>query len=76
MATTSSNTDMSIGLGLLFSIVAMAGAAATTVFGYTYAVQHEAGEAARALQINSGVAFGVAVGAALLAIVAIHVYDN
>jgi hypothetical protein len=71
MATTSSKTDMSLGLGLLFSIVAVAGAVGTAVFGYLYALEH-----ARAVQINSGIAFGVAMLAAGLAIVAIHVYED
>ena len=76
MTTMSSKTDMGVGLGLFFSILAIAGAIATTVFGYTYAIQHAAGEASRALQVNSGIAFGVAMTAAALAIVAIHLYDN
>jgi hypothetical protein len=76
MATTSSKTDIGIGLGLLFSILAISGAIATAVFGYTYAIHHAAGEASRALQVNSGVAFGIAMTAGALAIVAIHLYDS
>lgn len=76
MATTSSKTDLSIGLGLLFSIIALAASVATAVFGYSYAVEHAAGEAARTLQINGGIAFGLAMLAASLAIVAIHVYAD
>lgn len=75
MTTTSSETDLSIGLGILFSILAIAAAAATLLFGYSYAIQHAAGEAARGLQITSGLAFGVAMLAASLAIVGIHLYD-
>jgi hypothetical protein len=71
MATTSSKTDMSIGLGLLFSIVALGASATTAIFGYSYALDH-----ARAIQINGGVAFGIAMLAAALAIVAIHAYDD
>jgi len=71
MATTSSKTDMSIGLGLLFSILAVVASVATAVFGYSYALDH-----ARALQINGGIAFGVAMLAGALAIVAIHAYDD
>lgn len=71
MATMSSKTDMGVGLGLLFSIIAVAAAVATTVFGYTNAIDH-----ARVLQVNGGIAFGVAMLAAGLAIVAIHVYDD
>lgn len=76
MATTSSKTDMSVGLGLLFSIIAVAAAGATTLFGYSYAIEHAAGAAARTIQINGGIAFGVAMVAAALAIVAIHVYED
>lgn len=71
MATTSSRTDLSVGLGLLFSIIALLASAATAVFGYSNAVEH-----ARALQVNGGIAFGVAMAAAALAIIAIHAYDN
>jgi len=71
MATTSSKTDMSVGLGLLFSIIAVIASAATGVFGYANAVEH-----ARALQVNGGIAFGVAMATAALAIVAIHAYDD
>lgn len=76
MATTSSKTDMSVGLGLLFSIIAVAAAGATAMFGYSYAIEHAAGEAARGIQINGGIAFGVAMLAAALAVVAIHVYAD
>lgn len=76
MATTSSKTDMSVGLGLLFSFVAVGAAVATAVFGYSYAIQHAAGEAARTLQVNGGIAFGVAMIGAALAVVAIHVYED
>jgi len=76
MATKSSKTDMSVGLGLLFSILALATAGLTTVYGYDYAVQHAAGEAARTIQINGGIAFGAAMLTAAIAIVAIHVYAD
>lgn len=75
MTTTSSGTDMGVGLGLLFSLIAILAALATTALGYSYAIQHAAGEASRALQVNGGVAFGIAIAAACLAIVAIHVYE-
>ncbi|ACV48450.1 hypothetical protein GBQ70_14835 [Halomicrobium sp. ZPS1] len=62
---------MSVGLGLLFSIVAVVASVATGVFGYSYALEH-----ARAVQVNGGIAFGVAMLAAGLAIVAIHAFDD
>jgi len=71
MATTSSKTDMSIGLGLLFSIIALLASAATGMFGYANAVDH-----ARALQVNGGIAFGVAMAAGAIAIIAIHAFDD
>ncbi len=75
MATTT-RTDLGLGLGVLFSLVAVGAAVATTVLGYTYAVNHAAGEAARATQVNGGLAFGLALLAAGLAVAALHVYDN
>lgn len=73
---TTTQTDLGIGLGLLFSLIAVGAALATTVLGYTYAINHAAGEAARATQINAGLAFGLAVLAAGLAVAALHVYDT
>ena len=74
--TTTTQTDLGVGLGLLFSLLAVGGAVATTVLGYTYAVNHAAGEAARATQIHAGLAFGLSLLAAGLAVTALHVYDN
>jgi len=73
---TSTNSDMGVGLGLLFSLIAIGAAIATTVLGYNYAVAHAVGEAARATQINAGLAFGLALVAAGLAVTAVHVYGN
>jgi len=73
---TRTRTDKGLGLGVLFSIVAVGGALATAALGYTYAVNHAAGEAARATQVNAGIAFGVGLLAAGLAVTALHVYDN
>ena len=75
MATTT-QTDLGVGLGVLFSLVAIGAAVATTVLGYTYAINHAAGEAARATQINAGLAFALALVAGGLAVAALHVYDN
>ncbi|MCU4799366.1 hypothetical protein SAMN05216559_3185 [Halomicrobium zhouii] len=75
MATTT-QSDFGVGLGLLFSLVALGAAIATTVLGYNYAIAHAAGEAAGTTQITAAVAFGVALLAGGLAVSAIHVYDN
>ena len=73
---TSTQSDLGVGLGLLFSLIAVGAAIATTVLGYNYAINHAAGEAARATQINAGIAFGLALLAAGLAVTAVHVYGN
>lgn len=73
---TSTQSDLGTGLGLLFSLAAIGAAIVTTVLGYNYAINHAAGEAARATQINAGVAFGLAMLFAALAVTAVHVYDN
>ena len=75
MATTT-QTDLGVGLGVLFSLVAIGAAVVTTVLGYTYAINHAADQAARATQIGAGLAFGLAIVAAGLAVIALHVYDN
>lgn len=70
--TTQSATDRSVGLGLLFSVVAVVAAVALGVLGYQSAIDH--GESAELAQLLSGVAFGVAVFVGAVAIVAIHVH--
>jgi hypothetical protein len=76
MATTETNSDLSVGLGLLFSLVAVGAAVAAAAFSHSYAIQHAVGEASRALQVNSGVAIGVAMLAAGLAVMAIHAFEG
>lgn len=73
---TQTETDLGIGLGLVFSLVALGGATVTTVLGYTYAVEHAAGVAVRATQITAGLAFGLALFAGVLAIAAVHVHES
>ncbi|MFB6309444.1 MAG: hypothetical protein ABEH35_08950 [Haloarculaceae archaeon] len=75
MVETASRSDLSVGLGLVFGLLAVGAAIATTVAGYTYAVEHAAGESATLFQLASGWGFGVAVLLASLAIVAIHVFE-
>jgi hypothetical protein len=70
--TAQSATDRSVGLGLLFSLAAVAAAVATGVFGYESALAH--GGNAGSAQLLSGVAFGLAVLVGVVAIVAVHVY--
>jgi len=72
--TTNSATDMGIGLGALFGVVALIGAGVTAVSSYNYAIRDAQGLDTAGLLTNSGIAFGVAIVAASLALVAIHVY--
>ncbi|WP_262178064.1 DUF7525 family protein [Haloarcula laminariae] len=72
--TTESATDMGVGLGALFGIVAVLGAGVTAVSSYNYAVRHAQGLDTAGLLTNSGIAFGVAIVAASLSLVAIHAY--
>lgn len=74
--TTESATDMGVGLGLLFAVVALGGAALTGITSYNYAIREAQGLDTAGLLANSGLAFGVAMVAGSLAIVAIHVYDT
>jgi hypothetical protein len=76
MASTDAETDMGLGLGLVFGLVAVGATLLTTVNGYTYATRTAQGLEATGLQVSSGVAFGVAIVAAGLAIVAVHVFDG
>ena len=72
--TTESATDMGIGLGALFGVVALLAAGVTAVSSYNYAIRDAQGLDTAGLLTNSGLAFGVAIVAAALALVAIHVY--
>lgn len=70
---TESGTDRSVGLGYLFTILALLGALAMAALGYQTALAHGDAGGAQAL---SGVAFGVAVLAGTVGIVALHVYAD
>jgi len=72
---TESATDMGVGLALLFGVLAIGGAALTGINSYNYAIREAQGLDTGGLLASSGLAFGVAVVAASLAIVALHVYD-
>ena len=74
--TTESATDMGIGLGALFGVVALLAAGVTAVSSYNYAIRHAQGLDTAGLLTNSGIAFGVAIVTASLALVAIHVYGE
>lgn len=67
---------MGVGLGLLFGIVAVLAALVTTVTAYQYAIRHAQELGTGSLQLTSGIGFGVAMLAASLCLVAIHVYDS
>jgi hypothetical protein len=73
---TESATDLGVGLSLLFGVVALGGAALTGINSYNYAILHAQGVETSGLLASSGLAFGVAMVAASLAIVAMHVYDS
>lgn len=74
--TTESATDMGVGLGALFGVVALLAAGVTAVNSYNYAIREAQGLDTAGLLTNSGLAFGVAMVAASLALVAIHVYAD
>jgi len=73
---TESATDMGVGLALLFGVLAIGGAALTGINSYNYAIREAQGLDTGGLLASSGLAFSVAVVAASLAIVALHVYDT
>ena len=72
--TTESASDMGVGLSALFGVVAVLAAGVTAVSSYNYAIREAQGLDTTGLLTNSGVAFGVAMVAGSLALVAIHVY--
>jgi hypothetical protein len=72
--TSEPTSDMGVGLGALFGVVAIVAAGFTAVTSYNYAIREAQGLDTAGLLTNSGVAFGVAMVAASLALVAIHVY--
>jgi hypothetical protein len=65
---------MGVGLGALFGVVALGAAVMTAVSSYNYAIRDAQGLDTAGLLTNSGIAFGVAMVAASLALVAIHAY--
>jgi len=73
--TTDSATDMGVGLGLVCGVIALGAAAMTGINSYNYAIREAQGLDTGGLLASSGIAFGVAIVAASLALVAIHVYD-
>ncbi|MFB6224353.1 MAG: hypothetical protein ABEH86_11860 [Haloarcula sp.] len=75
MSSTESQSDMGTGLALLFGLVALGAAVMTTVNGYNYAILHAQELDTGSLLVSTGGAFGLALLASAVAIVAIHVYD-
>jgi len=71
MAETTSESDMSIGLGLLFGFVTLLAALATAGTAYMAALAED-GET---MQLLSGVSLAAAFVAAGIAIAAIHLYE-
>lgn len=73
---TESASDMGPGLGVAFGVVATIGAVLMGVYSYNYAIRHAQGLDTAGLLTNSGLAFGLAIVAACLSLVAIHAYDG
>ena len=73
---TESASDMGLGLGVVFGVVAAIGAVLMGVYSYNYAIRHAQGLETTGLLTNSGLAFGLAMVAASLSLVAIHVYEG
>jgi len=71
MSETRTTTDMGLGLALIFGALAVFGALASTATSYRYAV---AGE--HLMQTASGVAIGLSMLFAALAIAALHRYGE
>lgn len=73
---TEATSDKGVGLGMVFAIVATLAAGMMGVYSYNYAIRHAQELETAGLQVGSGLAFGVAIIAGSLAIVAMHVYDG
>jgi len=71
MANVASETDMSVGLGLAFTLVALLAAAGMGAASFLDVLDHDP-----ALRVLSGVALAVALVAGGLAITALHVYHD
>ena len=71
MAETTQRSDMATGLGLLFGIIVVIASIATVAAAYSSAVADNGDT----MQLVSGLTMAVAMGAACVAVVAIHVYE-
>lgn len=71
MAETTQRSDMATGLGLLFGIIVVIASIATAATAYSSAVADNGDT----MQLVSGLTMAVAMGAACVAVVAIHVYE-
>jgi predicted Rossmann fold nucleotide-binding protein DprA/Smf involved in DNA uptake len=71
---TEATSDMGVGLGMVFGIMATVAAGLMVVYSYNYAIRHAQELETSGLLVGSGLAFGVAIVAGSLALVAIHVY--
>jgi hypothetical protein len=74
--TSDSVNDKGLGLGLLFGALALGGAALTGINSYNYAIREAQGLETAGLLESSGLAFGLAVVAASLSLLVIHVYKG
>ncbi|GAA5433060.1 DUF7525 family protein [Haloarcula japonica] len=75
MSSKASKSDMGMGLALLFGLVSVGAAVVTATNSYNYAILHAQELETGNLLVTSGGAFGLAMLAAAVAIVAIHAYD-
>lgn len=73
---TGSTSDMGLGVGVVFGVLATLGAVLMGANSYNYVLRHAQGLETAGLLANSGLGFGLAVVAASLSIVAIHVYEG
>ncbi len=70
MADTLQASDKGLGLSITFSVVALVGALAMLGTSYLYALDGDG-----QMQLYSGIAFAVAVGAGSLAVAALHMFE-
>lgn len=71
MADTARASDRSLGLSITFGVVTVLAALAMLATSYLYAIGGDSG-----MRTLSGVAFGVAMIAASLAVAAFHLFDD
>ncbi|MFB6074004.1 MAG: hypothetical protein ABEJ89_03230 [Haloarculaceae archaeon] len=76
MATRSGRTDMGIGLGLVFGLVAVGAAVVAALLGFQHSLGGLSEAMARTVQVNTGIAIAVAIAAACLAVAGVHLFGE